>query len=263
MDKRFELAEALMELSKASERVAKLILQINIGEIGSDTILTALGNSTESINVDSVSGWPHTPLGVTGLDISLNNLTVLEFHRGPNKPITQYHHHAKQIDLITDSYQFAEQPKNIRIISHKECEKRYDVGVIWESLEFTDNPSNILALFKKHCRKIFIRFRPWTSRNGAFLCDKAFAHLAMNTDNQVQFKVVRPLATYETLIKSLDLSTDERRVNISQLDQFFIANEQLVRIIRERTWGKIDYEQAIKIMTIDSVDYVLSTPDIK
>jgi hypothetical protein len=263
MDKRFELAEALMDLSRASERVAKLITQTAIGEVGSETILTASGSSTETIDANNISGWPLVPSIVSGLDLSfdmsLYRLTVLEFHRGPNIPITANHNHATSIDIITDSYTFKEQPQNVKIISPKECRKRYDLGVIYESLEFTNDPATILAMFKRCCKKIVIRFRPWTSSDGAFLHDKAFLHLVQDTDNSIQFKVTRPLASYESLIKSMGLSTDERRINTRQLNQFFIDNEQIMRVLRERTWGNIDYEQAVKILTIDSVDYVLNS----
>ncbi len=88
--------------------------------------------------------------------------------------------------------------------------------------------------------------------------NKAFAHLAMDMDHEVLFKVVRPLATYESLVKSVGgMPVHERHINTIQPDTFFTTNEEIMRVIRERTWGKISCDQAIKIMATDSVDYVL------
>ncbi len=252
-----------MDLSRASQRVARLMTEGAIGELKDDTILSALGDSKEIIDVARFADWP-AAIGRTTREVfNFADLNVLELNAGPQAPIIAANPHvrAKQIDLITDGYKFqGEQPQNVRIIHYGQHKPSYDVGVIWESLEFTKDPAIWLQAFKKCCHKIYVRFRPWTSRDGAFMSgtlNKAFAHLTMEMDHEVRFKVVRPLASYESLIKSVGMPIEERRVNTTQPDTFFTTNEEIMRVIRERTWGTISFEQAIKIMATDSVDYVL------
>lgn len=257
-----EMVEALMDLSHASQRVAKLISEGVIGEFKDETVLSALGDSKEVIDVAKFADWPKAT-GRSDLEtFNFADMTVLELNAGPQRPrVASRPGLAKQIDLITDGYKFeGEQPKNVRTIHYGQHKPSYDVGVIWESLEFAKDPAMWLQAFKKCCHKIYIRFRPWTSRNGAFMSgtlDKAFAHLVMDIDHEVRFKVVRPLATYESLIKTTGMPVEERRVNTTQPDTFFTTNEEVMRVIRERTWGKISFDQAIKIMATDSVDYVI------
>lgn len=246
-------------------RVAKLISEGAMGEFKEDTILSALGDSKEVIDVARFNDWPvaNTGRNLRGLP-NFADMRVLELNAGPNRPVVAgLCPNARQIDLITDGWKFeGEQPKNVRIVHYGQHKTDYDVGVIWESLEFSKDPITWLQAFKKCCHKIYIRFRPWTSRDGAFMSgtlNKAFAHLVMDLDHEVRFKAVRPLATYDSLIKGVGMPIEERKINTSQPDTFFTTNEEIMRVLRERTWGTISFDQAIKIMATDSVDYVIGT----
>lgn len=264
MDKRLEFVEALMDLSRASQRVAKLMTESTFGELKNDTVPSIVGDSKETINVVDYHNWPSTVSNTTKEAFDFTDLTILEFNAGSQPPIiaTNQHTLTKRIDLITDDYKFKEeQPRNVHIIHYGQQKTNYDVGVIWESLEFTKDPAAILLAFKKCCRKVYVRFRPWTSQDGAFMSrtsNRAFAHLATDIDHEIKFKVIRPLASYESLIKSVGMSIEERRINTIQLSNFFMANKEVMRVIGQRTWGTISFEQVIKIMATDSVDYVLS-----
>lgn len=259
MDRRLEMMEALTDLSRASQRVARLISEGVLGEFKDETILTALGDSRETIDIAKFADWPAATTRIHRDPLDFTDMDVLELCTGPQMPVVTAH----QIDLITDGWKFEDdQPQNVRIVHYGQYQKQYDVGVIWESLEFTKDPAKWLDAFKRCCRKVYVRFRPWSSRNGAFMSstlNKAYAHLAMDMDHEIRFKVVRPLATYDTLIKSIGMPIEERRINTIQPETFFTTNEEIMRVIRERTWGTISFDNAIKIMTTESVDYVLGS----
>lgn len=253
MDKTEELVEALLELSKSSERVAKLLSQHKIGVFQEEAILTSLGTSRE--NVKMRPGWPRIDRRPVTREVHYNDLVVLEWCASPQMPLTLDWHTARHIDLIVDHHDFTQLP-NMEIVREPKY-KNYDIGVVWESFEFIQDPSTILRMLKKYCHNVLVKFRPWSSQDGAFLADKAFTHLAMDVDHQVKHKVVRPLATYEKLIASLGMTVVERQINTVQVDPFF-TNPEILRVIKERTWGSITDSQAIQIMATDSVEYVLS-----
>jgi len=270
MDKRFELIDALLTLGKQAEKVAKLLSAETVGIIKDETILINLPKSDTMINVESYKFWPeanfHNSSALRRAQIdassiqSLANLTVLEYSIGQTYPISPHHPDAK-IALITDAYKFDTQPQNVKIInSFSEAGNKYDVGILWETLEFDDNPAFVLTEMRQRCNKIVIRFRPWTSRNGAFQSEyynKAFAQLVGPLDHKVKFKVVRPLATYESLFTKLGLSIQERKINSVHFEEFF-QNDIIINTIIERTWGNIRKDEAVRIMMTDSIDYIVS-----
>lgn len=255
MDSRLEISEALMDLSRASERVAKLLAKGAIPIIKNDAAVTSIGNSTETINFKQYQQWPDVKVNhLPSPGIDLNSATILQFANGPTRPILGK---CKKLDLITDSF-VDPQPEYVKIIKAQERAHNYDIGIVWESLEFCTNPASILQIFKQCCKKTYIRFRPWSGQDGAFLNNKAFIHLITDTDHTVQWKVIRPLATYETLIKATGMVVLERHINTSQVDQFISENHKIMQVLRDRTWGEtIRYDEILKIMATDSVDYVL------
>lgn len=270
MDKRLELVDALLTLGKQAEKVAKLLSADVVGEMKEETLLIPTPQSDKTINVNSYQFWPdasfhHTsPLRRAQMDATilppLADLTVLEYSIGPTYPVSPHHPHAK-IALITDAYKFDTQPPNVKIInSFTEAGSNYDIGILWETLEFDANPPLILTEMKQRCKKIIVRFRPWTSRDGAFqssFFNKAFAQLVGPLEHQVKFKVVRPLATYESLFAKLQLATQERKINSVHLEEFFQTNN-ILQIAIERTWGTIRKDEAIRIMMTDSIDYTVA-----
>jgi hypothetical protein len=268
MDKRLELIDALLAMGRHCKYVAKLLSAEVVGEVKPEPILVPAGDDTRQIaHPGNYPGWPrsdHRPIRErvrtdTAQLPPLAGLRVLEFSAGSSWPVSVYHTDAK-VDLIVNDYKFQEplQPLNTRIIgSCNEAGLNYDVGVVWESLELVPDPLVVLAELKARCAKIILRVRPWSSRNGAFLNDLAFVHLARPVDHQVQFKVVRPMATYESLFTRLGLTVHERRVHSITVDEFFAANSDVLEVIIERTWGKIDPQEALRIMATDHIDYVV------
>lgn len=262
MDKRIEIVDALLDLSRASKRVARLISQGAFGNLKEELPTITVGNSKEIIDIDLFEKWPAADYRCPAFSANLDDLTVLEWSAN-NAPVTVSHKNAKRIDLIAGgAYPFThDQPANVRVLNSTDNpDAKYDVGVIWETAEFLDDPTITILTMAKCCHKIYIRFRPWTSRDGAFtsgVVNRAFAHLVINMDHKVKHQVIRPLATYEQIIKNSHLPIHERRINTTQPEEFFSTNTEVMRVLCERTWGKIDTDQALKIMATDSVDYVL------
>ena len=118
---------------------------------------------------------------------------------------------------------------------------------------------------------IFVRFHPWTSRDGGHLYDqlnKAFVHLVFTPDELAQMgvsvteagakanqRIVRPLATYNGWINKAGLIVKERTAKTAEVEPFF---EELLPRINEVSWGgKCELETITKIMQTESVDFVL------
>lgn len=243
----FELSEALIDLSRSANKIAKLLVQGSLQNLLQQNI------GSKSLNINDFVNWPDysPPEPIYYTIPNIESLSILEYAYG--SPITE----GCKIDLITcGGYNFVDQPKNIRIILSHETNDNYDFGIIYESLEFSTDPIVILQIFKKCCKRIYIRFRPWTSQNGAFLNSKAFVHLVNDIDNSVIWKVIRPLATYESLFSKLNFIIIERKINHIQVPEFF-NNDEILLTIQNRVWGEIDRSQMLKILTIDSVDYIL------
>lgn len=257
MDRRLELAEALMDLSRASERVAKLLTTAPI-EFTTDKITEALATRNVKLDPWSYQNWPSAPAPTRSVpdEDRFVGTNVLEWAMGGLPAVTVGWSHAREIFIVTNKYH---QPgPNTKIVDGPGA-GRYDVGVIWESLEFSDDPLGVLLMFKKHCKLVYVRFRPWTSYDGAYLNhpDRVYYHLATEVANDVRWKVVRPLAEYDRLIRDVGMSVRERRINTRQMEPFFKTNPEVMDTICARTWGTIDRDQAVRIMMTDSVDYVL------
>lgn len=266
-NRRYELIDALLALGKQAERVAGLLANEIVQGIDDDANLTTVLPGTDRV-IDPVNyaDWPiletMTPEETTfgsREKFQLDGLSVLEYNRGPTHPVSVFVDSAN-IQLITDSFKFKTQPPNVKIINQIKNEY-YDVGIIWESLEFLENPAKLLAQFKGCCKKIFVRFRPWTSRNGGFLNYLAFAHLVRPVTTGVLWKVIRPLATYAELFSQVGLTIQEQKVNSEPVEPFFQpffkCNDILATII-DRTWGGIRPAEALRIMTTTSIDYVVT-----
>lgn len=257
MNDKIELANAFMNLSIAADRVSRLLSQSSVNDFECKEILETFGNSSDTIDVHNYINWPSIDQPAQLVASIDSQLTVLEYtHHSPTS--LQF---SNQTDLITPNYKFTNQPSNIRIIHEKDV-RQYDVGIINESLELVPDPAHILLMFKRCCKKIHIRFRPWTSRNGAFIAYtsyRAFVHLVTDIEHQVKFKAIRPLSNYESLLNRLGLTIEERHINTTQVDPFFAQDKDIMRVIQERTWGDIDTAQALRIMATDSVDFVVGT----
>jgi hypothetical protein len=264
MDRRLELVEALLGLSRQCERVAKLLTENVVGPLQDDTLVTTLPTTNLSIDVSTLADWPIASY-ITDLkqsarlratEFKFDGLKVLEYNTGPVYPITDYHRNCYELDIITDKG-----TATGRIIHLNEAhDNHYDIGILYEVLEFCDDPVNILLEMKRRCKRLIIRFRPWTGRDGGFqspFFNKAYAHLAMTLSTQVRYKVTRPLATYETLLSKTGLSVESRHIQTDPVEDSF--DNTVMDVIIARTWGAIPKEEARRIMATSAVEYVVLT----
>lgn len=172
----------------------------------------------------------------------------------------------------------------------------YDVIILYDVLDHLEgvDPVEFLksvgSLLAKNGR-IFMRLHPWTARHGAHLyeyeldrsntalmhlprkrypANKAYVHLALTTDEMVKLsinpdkiagpnlKVNRPLAFYSSLIEKSGLIVEKCKKHNTIVEPFF-SGEVLDRMINVTWGGKIDHDTALKIMSLQFIDYVLKT----
>ena len=152
----------------------------------------------------------------------------------------------------------------------------YDLIVCWDVLEHAEEtPLELLRELTNALTqggKLLLRLHPWTSRHAAhqynleryhFAYNKAYWHLTQPDADLIhvgmappRFRVVRPLATYDQLIKDSGLRVLDRQIDNQEPEDFF--NGEVLETIIERTWaGAMDSQQARRIMAIQFVDYLL------
>lgn len=115
--------------------------------------------------------------------------------------------------------------------------------------------------------RAFFRFHPWTARHGSHLYDKlnkAFVHLVLTPDELAQrglipeynVKIVRPVATYDSLITKNNFSILKRKGYTEEVESFF--DDNLVERINKVCYrGKADKEAIKKIMGLQFIDYTV------
>lgn len=258
-NRRQELIDALLTTAKHLERCAHLLSDDLLPELDNDAeLIGILPGTTKALNIYNYPDWPKLAhidredaarQALTRFD--LDGAQVLEYSGGPSLPVA--HYTAAQVDLITNDFKFQEQPDNVRIVSDIP-DVQYAYGVIWESLEFCRTPVQLLTSFRRQCRKLIIRMRPWSGRNGAFLDNLAFSHLARPVDATVHSKHVRPLSNYERLFGNAGVTVQERQVNSDPVEDFF--RDEILATIIERTWGEMRPQEALKIMSTTSIDFI-------
>ena len=115
--------------------------------------------------------------------------------------------------------------------------------------------------------RIFLRCHPWTARTGGHLYtqrNKAFLHLALTPEELLaqgltcspNIKVNKPLATYEHMISMAELHIERKRVHTLPVEPYF-SGPLLSRIIKSTWAGNISEDKALKIMSINYIDWVL------
>jgi hypothetical protein len=280
MNNQLELVNALLLLSKQCEHVAKLLSTNVLLDIQPNTELIRLPNSSKAIDVQEFEIWPEavSARNLNWMDVSrrqaksigfnLGKSSILEYSNGPSIPIG-HSFEDTNVELLCNDYKFdpGNQPHSVKIISSfEEAHGPYDIGIIYESLEFDDDPITTLIKIKQHIRpngKIFIRFRPWSSRDGGFQSsyfNKSFAHLLIDLESNklVKNKVVRPIAKYESIMSAAKLNVISRRINSTAPDDHIIMNKEYMDTLIDRTWGVMKIEEAVKIMSTTSVDFLVS-----
>lgn len=280
MNDKLELVNALLSLSKQCEYVAKLLSTNILSDIQPKAELIQLPNSSKTIDVQEFEIWPKavSASSLNWMDASyrqaksigfnLGKSNILEYSNGPSIPIG-HSFQDTNVELLCNDYKFSpgDQPHSVKIISSfEEAHGPYDIGIIYESLEFDDDPIATLIKIKQRIKpngKIFIRFRPWSSRDGGFQSsyfNKSFAHLLLDLESNtlVKNKVVRPIAKYESIMNAAKLNVISRKINSVAPDDHIIMNIEYMNVLIDRTWGIMKLEEAIKIMSTTSVDFLVS-----
>lgn len=148
----------------------------------------------------------------------------------------------------------------------------YDHIVLYDTLDHLlgTDPIHMLTWLRDMLTtdgSMFIRTHPWTARHGGHAYEhinKAFIHLALTSDELSQLdvkpdhnlKIARPMATYEKWFADAGLKITHREIHAEPVEPFF-QGDLLERIIKVTWGGKIDKEQAHKIMTNSFIDYML------
>ena len=268
MDNRIELINALHILSQQCNVIAKLLETTLFNKIQNDTIICEPNNDL-TIDVKSFEMWPEATRPINHTEISrkqamnigcnFSNSKIIEYTDGPSIPIGM-NFESTEVDLIINGTNKVTDKCRI-FNSISEVSGIYDVGIIYESLEFSEHPIDIILRMKRLIKKggkIFIRFKPWSSRDGGFQnINKSYAHLVMQTNSAVKFKVIRPLATYDDIFSKSKLAILYRKITSVPPDDFIINNDGIMSTIISRTWGTINKEDAIKIMATSTIDFLL------
>jgi len=115
----------------------------------------------------------------------------------------------------------------------------------------------------------FCRCHPWTARHGGHLYEKinkAYVHLALTPDElasagyvpEHNLKLVKPMAAYGSWFEMAGFTVMNRKVTQDPVPEYF--HGPLLERICKVTWaGKMEPDQAIKIMANQFVDYLLGT----
>jgi len=152
--------------------------------------------------------------------------------------------------------------------------KPYDYIIMYDVLDHIerDDHTSLMAWASSLLApdgRIFVRTHPWTSRHGSHLYEtglnKAFVHLALTADElaTVGFdmppnsKIVRPMAAYERIFRDAGLQVIDRKGHTSAVEPYF-SDALLDRIINVTWGGKIEKDDALKIMSNVYIDYYLA-----
>lgn len=142
----------------------------------------------------------------------------------------------------------------------------YDVLDHIEKLEYTEFMLWVKSLLKPN-GKMIIRTHPWTSKHGGHLYqqhNKAYLHLALSIDELdarglkliPNLKIAKPLASYDSIFKSAGLKILNTKTITETVDKYIIG--RLIDRINKNTWsGEINTQLALKIMSIQYLDYLL------
>lgn len=132
------------------------------------------------------------------------------------------------------------------------------------------DPGAILSACKQICSgEIFVRCHPWTSRDGGHVShqmNKAWIHLYYTNDERLNLamrsacpvsRITKPHATYEKWFRDVGLSVVRKSVCNDSLPEVRALPQDVLDKMIANTWPEIDREQAIRILGIDEIIFVL------
>lgn len=211
------------------------------------------------LKLDDYKLWPTVNTGFPKFNFNINGLSVLQIHNHneiilsdtKQTILSQYHGHDSNYKICRDFTDLSDQ---------------FDILIINQALEYMDDPYCFLRQcldYLKPNAKLWIRLRPWSSQNGGFhhnQLNKAYAHITSEIPitNLIKYRVVKPLFTYENLISKLNLQILNKQIHHKFVDNFFMSNPGVLSTIINNLWGSMNTDEALKIMSIDTVTYLLS-----
>lgn len=142
----------------------------------------------------------------------------------------------------------------------------FELIIINYSLEFSTNPLEIMLNCQKLLEpngKIYLLSRPWTSSNGGYqshYLDKAFLHLCANLEHncEVKTKFVKPQAQMQELIGNAKLKIITKLLHTRTPPESITKNKEIMDKIIKRTWNAIRTRDAISIMSLETMEFVLA-----
>jgi hypothetical protein len=188
---------------------------------------------------------------------------VLEYTAGSSPVISENYSCNAEIVLDCD-YKF---DINDAVI-HKDIGSvngEFDFIVIYESLSFCEQPAMIMSQLRNKLHKdgkLVWRVRPWTAPAGGFqetYHNWAYAHLLVDLphNDRIKWRVLQPLREYDQIITQCGYISITRAITSVPLISHLKANGEAFQILKERTWGEIDNNEARAILPIKHIDYVL------
>ncbi len=141
----------------------------------------------------------------------------------------------------------------------------YDMIVINDILDHTDKPTYWLKQLKPlllEKSRVFIRFHPYTSKNGTHLgeqINKAFLHLAFNDDELATFGVANRYtrkitdldATYDRLIEESDFKIVNKKFVKTPVDAIFLTDKRISNRIKKELMTEKGMSEILEVEYID------------
>lgn len=153
---------------------------------------------------------------------------------------------------------------------------KYDYILVCDKLDCIEgDPIEHLMFLKKLCKEfLYIRLRPWSSRNVfgyvedfSYALNKAYCHLFLTEEEMSaktgidvekfkhNKKVIRPFKTYSEWFNKAGLFVKECHSNTNQLSDFFLSNKDVRNRLME-IWETDIFPREINV---NYIEYVLTT----
>jgi hypothetical protein len=142
----------------------------------------------------------------------------------------------------------------------------YELIIINYYLEFHKNPLEIMLSCQKMLTangKIYLLSRPWTSCNGGYqshYLNRAYLHLCSDLEHncEVQTKLARPQAQMQEIIENAKLKIIAKLLHTQTPPDIITKNKEIMDKIIKRTWNAIRTKDAISIMSLETMEFVLA-----
>ena len=167
-------------------------------------------------------------------------------------------------ELATNNLTFTTSKKTV------ESKGPYDILLLYDVIdhlegENSDSFVRWLSTIMKPNGRVYARCHPWSSRHGAHLYEtknKAYLHLAMTADELAiaglktgpNLKVVKPFVIYDSLFTKNGFNIETRKGQ-TEIPEPYFDDAVLDRIIKVTWKGAVDRETALRIMSIQFIDY--------